>query len=201
MLSIENVKHIIFDFDGVIVDSENKKFSDLQEVLSTYNYTLNDSEFRNFIGKKRGAFLREKGLSNIEEIMEQIHEIDKDFREISIVSGLKEFLSFLQEKKIKMHIATGSSKKFVEALLEKHDISKYFTEILTGDDIKESKPNSRVYLEMKQRLNDNNILVIEDSPAGVESAKKAGLFVIGLGENLNADIEFLSYTQIIGYLK
>jgi len=52
MLSIENVKHIVLDFDGVIVDSETKKFSDLQEILKGYNYDLDNSNFRNFIGKK-----------------------------------------------------------------------------------------------------------------------------------------------------
>ena len=98
-----------------------------------------------------------------------------------------------------MHIATGSSKEFVSSFLQKHKISKYFSKILTGDVIHESKPNPKIYLEMNNLLQSREVVVIEDSPAGVQSAKKAGLFVLGLGYELGADREFANYKEIIDY--
>ena len=199
MSFIKNVEHVVFDFDGVIVDSEKKKFADLQEILKDDSYTLFDSEFSNFIGKKRGSFLQDIGISNTEEIMKKVHEKDLNY-DFRLIEGFLEFLKLLQQKNIKMHIATGSSRKFVLSLLQKHNISQYFSEILTGDEVKESKPNPKIYLEMKNRLQSENIIVIEDSPAGVTAAKSAGLFVIGLGKNLAADIEFTGYAEIIEYI-
>ncbi len=200
MLSIENIKHVVFDFDGVIIDSERQKFSDLKEILSEYNYTLKNSEFRNFIGKKRGQFLKEKEIPDIDEIMIKVHKKDSESNNLKLVEGLKEFLVFLKNKNLQMHIATGSSKDFVLSLLDKHHLTLYFSEIITGDDVKESKPDPRIYLEIKNRLINQKIIVIEDSPAGVKSAKNAGLFVIGLGNDLGADIEFSTYKEIIDYL-
>jgi len=131
--------------------------------------------------------------------MKKIHQKDYEITNLKLIKGLKDFLNFLKQKKMSVHIATGSSREFVLSILKKNNILQYFSEIITGDEIKESKPNPKVYLELKKRVLDKNIIVIEDSPAGVESAKKANLFVIGLGKNLNADIEFESYDEIIKY--
>ncbi len=197
MLSMKNIEHAVFDFDGVIVDSERKKFADLQEILKKYAYVLSDSKFKQFIGKKRGRFLQEIGISNSNELMKEVHEKDRDYKDIQLIDGLLEFLEFLQKRDIMMHIATGSSKEFVLSLLEKHNISQYFSKIITGDDVQESKPNPKIYLVMKKELQSENIVVIEDSPAGVTAAKKADLFTIGLG--LNADIELRTYEELIDY--
>ena len=195
MLSIENIKDVIFDFDGVIIDSEKKKFKNIQNILKDYNFNLNDSEYHNFIGKKRAKFLEEIGVSNIEEIMSKIHAKDSD--DFILIEDLLSFIEFLHKNKIKMHIATGSLRKFVEQLLIKHNIKKYFSEIITGDEIDESKPNPKIYIEMKKRISSNHIVVIEDSPVGVKAAKDAELFVIGLGINLNANIECSSYKDLL----
>lgn len=58
MLYIQKFKHVIFDFDGVIIDSEKQKFADLQETLKEYDFYLKDEEFNNFIGKKRAFFFK-----------------------------------------------------------------------------------------------------------------------------------------------
>ena len=201
MLSIQKIKHIIFDFDGVIVDSERRKFSNLQEILKEYNYDLQNSEFLNFIGKKRGAFLKEKKLRDVNQIMEKVHEKDMKFNSFSLVEDIKELLQFLKKKHIFCHIATGSSKLFVNSILKKYELLYYFTHIISGDDIEQSKPNPAVYEEMKKRIACNDLIVIEDSPAGVLAAKRAQLFVIGLGENLNADREFSTIKEFLDFLK
>lgn len=200
MLSIGKIKHVIFDFDGVIIDSERQKFKDLQQILSEYKHILSDSQFPNFIGKKRGQFLIELGIKNIDEIMAKVHEIDSTYDSLELVDGLTDFLEFLHRNGVKMHIATGSSKEFVLKNLSQNNIANYFTEIITGDEITESKPNPVVYLEMKKRIGSEGVIVIEDSPAGIQAAKRAQLFVIGFGVDLESDIEFESYVSLIKYL-
>ena len=196
MSSIKNIKHVVFDFDGVIVDSERKKFADLQAILENQGYMLSDSLFESFIGKKRGHFLSELGVSHIAHIMQRVHEEDKHFAGIELKTGLRELLALLKQQGITMHIATGSSAEFVFSLLDLHGIRDYFSIILTGDEVAESKPNPAVYVEIKSRLNSSQIVVIEDSPAGVLAAKTADLFVIGLGTNLDAGVVFANLDDV-----
>jgi beta-phosphoglucomutase-like phosphatase (HAD superfamily) len=68
------INAIIFDFDGVIVDTERRKFKELQELINSTNFTLNECDFKDMIGKKTSAFLSEKfpemgknEIKNIEE--------------------------------------------------------------------------------------------------------------------------------------
>ena len=129
------IEHVVFDFDGVIIDSERKKFVDLRAILKENSYVLSDSKFNDFIGKKRGHFLQEIGVPNTDEIMKIVHKKDLSNDDLLLVEGLLGFLKFLQQKSIKMHIATGSSKDFVSLFLQKYAITEYFSEIITGDEI------------------------------------------------------------------
>lgn len=195
------IEHVVFDFDGVIVDSEKEKFRIVKEILQDKGHTISDSLFPQFVGKKRAFFLEEIGVSKISEIMQEIHEKDSLLIETPLVSGVCTFLDFLKSKHIPAHIATGSSRNFVTLLLEKHGLVSYFATIITSDEIKESKPNPRIYLEMKRLLGSSNILVIEDSRAGVESAKNAGVVVLGLGKNTGAEQEFDSFKELQNYFE
>ena len=94
-----NVEHVIFDFDGVIVDSERRKFSDLQEILKEQGFVLTNSQFRDFIGKKRGTFLKEIGIRERERIMKKVHQKDDDNTDLALVEGVLTFLKFLRKKK------------------------------------------------------------------------------------------------------
>ncbi len=201
MLYIQKFKHVIFDFDGVIVDSEKKKFEDLQKILKNYNFSLKNEEFKKFIGKKRAFFLKEQNHdiinNNIEEIMTKVHKKDFQIHKYDLTKGLTDFLTFLENKGIKMHIATGSSEKFVLKILEKFNIKKYFTYIITGDQVSESKPSPKVYLEIKNKINDEPAFVIEDSAAGILSAKRAGFFVISFLEHDKADVMVHNFLELL----
>jgi beta-phosphoglucomutase-like phosphatase (HAD superfamily) len=82
MLYISKFKHCIFDFDGVIIDSERLKFKNLKDILKKYDFDLKDDYFFDFVGKKRGYFIKElknkKLNENLSEIMTEIHRIDFD---------------------------------------------------------------------------------------------------------------------------
>ena len=201
MLSISKFKHCIFDFDGVVIDSEKKKFKDMQDVLKKYDFNLNKNYFFKFIGKKRSLFIlelnTEKLNSNLEEIMCEIHKKDYELKDYELIPDLIKFLDFLKNKNIQAHIATGSSKEFVLKILNHFNIREYFKYIITGDQVSESKPSPKVYLEMLKKINDEPAFVVEDSPAGIMSAKKAGLFVVSLIKHDKADFVVSNFSDFL----
>lgn len=201
MSFISRFKHCIFDFDGVIINSEKKKFKDLQTVLKKYDFNLSDNYFIKFIGKKRSFFIKELNNENLnnylDQIMFEIHEKDFDLKEYELITGLIDFLNFLKNNNIDTHIATGSSQKFVSTILKHFNIDKYFKHIITGDEVKDSKPSPTIYLEMLKRIDNESAFVVEDSPAGIISAKKANIYVVSLINHEDADLVVSNFFELL----
>ena len=206
------LKAVIFDFDGVIVDSETKKFNDLTFVLKEYNLHINFNDFQNFIGKKRGFFLKQKfdlPDNKIRKIMENIRNLDMvNIKNYKLIKGIKELLIFLYSKKIKIVITTGSKKLFVQKILEEYNLTKYFDFIISGELFIKSKPDSECYqITMdKLEINHKDCVIIEDSIAGVLAAKKTNIPVWGLttyytNNELKADKFFKDHAELLNYLQ
>ena len=208
------IKAIIFDFDGVIADTEHKKFEDLKEVTKNTPYSLKDSDFNLLIGKKTKSFFIElfPNIHNkdLKEILEKRRKIQYNNLEgYSLIKGLKKLLDYLLEKRIKMAICTGSEKKFIEKILEKQELQKYFNSVISGEMFSSSKPDPECYklALLRLNLNPSEALVIEDSPAGISSAKKTGCKVLAVStylhrEKLNeADKIFSNHEKILEYIK
>lgn len=180
-----NIRAVIFDFDGVIINSEHVKFERLRPLLRAHNITLKKRDFSDMIGKKTSAFLKEKfhhnlslneiakiSLSRRKDHLKNIQEYSKP------ISGVKKFVRFLQKKKLKLCIATGTSRSIVKKTLRAIQLQNCFGVFVTGEEFKSSKPNPEVFKLAINKLNisQKHIVVVEDSIAGVNAAKKAGLW-------------------------
>ncbi len=191
LVMFKMIKCVIFDFDGVIVDSENSKFSNIRRVCSSHDLSLPEHEFRNFLGKKRGFFIRQAfpGMKEdlAESILSELRDLDEKSDERMPVPGIDELLIFL-EGGYRIAVVTGSGRKIVTRVLEKAGIEKYFDLLITGDEIEASKPISDAFVECLRLLKIKPVdsIVIEDSVAGVTAAKSIGCYVIGLGTYLSA---------------
>lgn len=204
-------KAFIFDFDGVIIDSETKKFNDVKEVLSEYGYNLSDDVFNNFIGKKRDFFIEEYypdiSLNERNEIVNKFREKGQDPKGYILIQGINELILYLKSNNYKIAIATGSSKTFVSSILDRFNLQDVFDVIVTGDDTMKSKPDPDCFNIAIEKLNVPacNIVIVEDSIAGVEAAKKTDSFVIGLNTYLTkadlsvADVCFKDHVEILEY--
>ena len=206
------LKAVIFDFDGVIVDSETKKFNDLAFALKDFNLSLKSNDFQNFIGKKRGFFLKQRfnlPKDKIKKIMGRIRTLEiKNIKEYKLIDGIKELLLFLHSKKIKIIITTGSKKIFVQKILEEYNITKYFDFIISGELFIKSKPDSECYQITLDKLgmSSKECVVIEDSVAGVLAAKKLNILVFGLttyytNKELKTNQVFKNHIEILNYLQ
>ncbi len=205
---------VIFDFDGVLIDSERKKFRDLQIVLKPFNLNLKKHDFQKMLGKKTDSFLSERfptlSKSKIKTIVKlrrqrQLSKIPK------LIPGTMKLIRFLKSKKVKTAITTGSSRALVKSILKKNSAGQLFDLIVSGDEFNKSKPSPECYKATlkKLKLSPGKVIVIEDSVAGIKAAKAAGCKVIGITTYLpkrklysaKADFVFRSNSDILGYFK
>ncbi len=208
------IKGVIFDFDGVIVDSEKKRFADLKSLAEQKGLSISEEEFEHMGGTKSVLFLKQlfPSLSSkeVERLAEDRRNLERqNLDQIQPIPGLKELLEWLKEQELKIAITSGSHWDIVDEILEINGIKDYFEVIVTGEEYETSKPNSECYLVTleKMGLEGKEATVIEDSVAGIQAAKTAGCKTIGLMTYLSkeqlmgADVQLENHYEVLKYLK
>lgn len=189
---------IIFDFDGVILDSEPIHYEACCSVFNHIGLTLTYDEYtEKYIGlsdkEMFPQLLMDKGYNfSLDEInsfinkkIETYADIINSRDQLPIISGVDQYICDVIQGTKKMAICSGSTKKEVVTVLKKlkqGKLQSYFNTIVTAEDVKFGKPSPEGYLLTAKQLGvpTNKCLVIEDSPYGVEAAKAAGMYVIAI---------------------
>jgi len=181
---------VIFDMDGVIIDSNPPHKIALRQFCEQYGYKLSDEELINKIygrtNKEWIATLFEKPLTT-SELRAYGEEKEKLFRDIykediKEVAGFEAFLKNLDTNKIPKAIGTSAPRSNVDFILDELDLKKYFNIILDESNVNHGKPNPEIYLKVAAKLNfsPQQCIVFEDSLSGVASAQSAGCKVVGV---------------------
>ena len=200
------MKALIFDMDGVIVDSEPMHTAVTIEVMQSYQVHFTTAEMDRFIGMSMRGFFsilkKEHGLAApVEEMIQR--QIDGIYRHIKEdpqqpVPGILEILAYLKSRGIPAAIASSSPKILIEAIVARLQIADAFSLLLSGEDFPRSKPDPAIYLTAAEKLGVNpaDCLVIEDSQNGTIAAKDAGMRCIGF-QNPNSGQQDLSRADMI----
>jgi HAD superfamily hydrolase (TIGR01509 family) len=182
---------VIFDFDGVIVDSHAAHIKAWKEFLLSKGKTVSDADL-SFVreGAKRQELLRHfLGELTPDQIASYGAEKDRLFQaratEVKLVQGFAEFLVQLDAAALPSAVATSGSRSRVEQTLETLNLFKRFRTVVTGNDVERGKPDPDLFLLAAQALqiDPSRILVCEDAVAGVLAAKTAGMKCIGIAAN------------------
>jgi HAD superfamily hydrolase (TIGR01509 family) len=182
---------VIFDFDGVIVDSHPAHMRAWKAFLLTKGKATSDAEL-SFVqeGAKRKEILRHfLGELTEEQIASYGTEKDKLFQarasELKLVRSFAEFLLQLDAIGLPSAVASSGSRGRVEHSLESFNLQNRFRAIVTGNDVNRGKPDPALFLLAAQALqvDVSRILVCEDAVAGVVAAKSAGMKCIGIAAN------------------
>lgn len=181
------IKNIIFDFDGVLVDSEILVAKAFAKYMQNFGIDIDEKEFASFAGKKTVQVIeilskkysikdQEKFFTDIMEIASNIYK-----KELTTVKGAYDFVSNL---KLNMFIGSNSMKERIIDGLQRVKLDKYFKpeQVYSFDLVDNPKPDPDVYLKA---LEDNNLIktetiIIEDSAVGVMAGVAANVKVIGL---------------------
>lgn len=182
------IKAVIFDLDGVVVDSERVHIEAEKQTMLKYGVGISSEELHRYTGtaarfmftelikKYRLNTTFEKIFSEKEEILFKLMEKD-----VQPTKGIIELFEKLKREKIKLAIASSSHKRFITYVLEKLNIVDLFDSIVSSEDVIYGKPNPETFLRAANELkvNPTECLVIEDSKLGVEAAKNAGMKCVG----------------------
>jgi HAD superfamily hydrolase (TIGR01509 family) len=197
---------VIFDMDGVLIDSEPLHFEVDQLVLRKLNIYEGKSYLERFVGYTNPAMwqiIKEEFSieSTIEELIDLQMTVKLSHLEQSnyeAIEGIKELLEELQSFNVPIAIASSSPRIFIEAVIKKIHIVDYFQDWISGEEVPKSKPEPDVFLKAAELLNVNpeRCVVIEDSKSGAIAAKSAGMTCIGY-KNMNSGNQDLSKADLV----
>ncbi len=196
------LKAVLFDFNGVIINDEPIHQELINEILLGENLLPLGSEFAELcLGRSDRVCLRNvltrRGRQVTEEYLTKLinkkaslyRERLEKLEKLPIYEEIYSFLKRVKARELEIGLVTGAVRSEVESILQQAALGDYFSVIVTGDEISTSKPQPDGYLLAVERFNRWNFnlqlqpqecLVIEDTFAGCEAAKRAGMQVVGI---------------------
>ena len=193
----KTIKAVIFDLDGVIIDSNPEIEKFWHRWAAKTNRQLTRQNIIEHIHGRKGvetldALFNDINAETKEAILRDANEFDSRMSPEPI-PGIYHFIQALFKLNIPIGLVTSSHKKRALLMLEKQSLSNNFEEHVTAEDVTNGKPHPQPYLTMATKLNQapEYCLVFEDAISGVQSAKAAGMEVVGINamaaENLIAN--------------
>lgn len=183
------MKAVIFDMDGVLVDSQPYHFKADIDTMAEYGVIKDQKFYESFAGTltaDRMRTLKEMfGLdAPVEEMTIKRENMILDImgkEDIKPVLGIPEFLRSIKEKGLTTAVASSSDYKLINLILDRLKIAQYFDSVTSGSDVKRGKPSPDVFLLAAERIGIEpaECLVVEDSENGVKAAKAAGMKALG----------------------
>lgn len=185
---------VIFDMDGVIVDTEPIHFEAMKIVLGQRGHLLIEGLFCTFVGRRADecyAHLKKRYLLD-EHVPHLIREHDSHYgrllqerlREgtLPAAPGVVDLLKSLKESHIPRGLVSGSARWQVNNILKCLNLEEYFQTTVAGDELVEGKPDPEGFLRCSRSLAlpSTACIVIEDSPHGIEAARRASMKVVGV---------------------
>ena len=200
---MKKIEAVLFDMDGVIFDTESIYLDIWTKVFQSYGYIMTKDVYISVMGRGRknviktfvdlyGEYLPiiQMYKDKDEELMQVI-----DKGQVPMKVGVKEILTFLKENGYKVALATSAKRERAIKQLKMANIKELFDCIVCGDEVINAKPNPEIFLKAAEELSvkPENCIVIEDSPAGIESAYNANMIGIHVEDLKKADEEILKY--------
>ncbi|MDO4198413.1 MAG: HAD family phosphatase [Erysipelotrichaceae bacterium] len=183
-------KAVIFDLDGLLVDTEIISCRIYNEILKPYGKNMPVSHYSLYYSGKTEKANTERLIKEYElnisqercfELVEK-YEMDFVYKGVDLKSGAKELLEYLKANNYHIGLATSSKRDRGIYILKSNNIYDYFEDFVFADEIERSKPDPDIFLKAIHKLNmkPEECLILEDSEAGVMAAHNAGADVINI---------------------
>ena len=205
---------VLLDMDGTLVDSE-KLYDGADELMfEKLGITVTQEERLALVGinLKAGTRLLLDFHPEINMSYEKLCDVYEksllgalqNAKDLTLISGVEEWLTELKANGVKMAVASSSTKKMVDYVVDRLNLRDYVQFVINGEMIQNSKPNPEIFLRAAEALGvePGKCAVLEDSGAGIEAAKNAGMFCVAYsGTNVHgvdqsgADVIIDEYTE------
>jgi len=180
---------VIWDMDGVLADTAPHHLLAWRETFARRDIDFTEEDFMRGFGIRNDAIIKNTLGEQItpDEIEAIAREKETTFRriigqDIKPLPGALDLLKALDERGIRMAIASSTTIENIHLIIGSLGIAKYFKAVVTGHDVTKGKPSPQVFLLAAQRLgvNPKNCIVVEDAVAGVAAAKSAGMYCVAV---------------------
>ncbi len=212
---MRNINTIIFDMDGVVVDGMPYHIRAWREALSTVGMQITDLEIylmegmtgRETINELTNKYNKSFSAELVEKVLNLKQKIFNDIFTVDLMKGAKELLLELYRLDYKLALVTGTRLDVVKRVLQA-GLDNIFKVVVTGEMVARGKPDPEPYLKAVNELKSNrdDCLVIENAPAGIASAKGAGLRCFAVETSLSeeylkgADKIFQNMDELFSFL-
>ncbi len=193
------IKGLIFDFDGLILDTETPEFEVWQEIFQSYGTHLPLNEWQAALGASFAAFDPVVYLSNQIGVTLNQSAIHADHKKRSLERiylqppqpGIPETLKHAQKLGLKLGVASSSPVHWVHSLLLHLELFGYFDQIICKDHVQKIKPDPELFLRCcaELGLTRQEAIIFEDSPTGIRAANAAGIFCVAIPNSLTRQLD------------
>lgn len=207
MTDIKHISAVIFDMDGLVLDTEGSYFIAWQQAGEAMNYLLTDDFCQSLSGlhykavEKKIINLCGKGFD-----IQLFNQLSANFwhqhvhkHGIEVKKGLYDLLNFIQNNQIPFCLATNSSSKNAEECLKYAGLNNKFLQRVTRDDVKKAKPEPDIYLAAATKLKQpvEQCLVLEDSLIGIQAAVLAGTMPVYIPSVLPPEQQAIDLSYLV----
>jgi len=212
-------KSVIFDMDGVVVNTEPVHYKSNQVFYKSLGITVADDVYASFTGNSDKNIIQKlKDIYNLDVDNDVLLDQCRDYfceafnsdENLDLMPGVKDLIIDLYNNGMVLLLASSSSKMQIEMVFKRFGLHKYFTHIISGEDFEYSKPNPAIFLDAveKSGFTADECIIIEDSTNGIKAATAVGVYCIGykndehslqdtsLADEVISDFKQLSYERI-----
>jgi beta-phosphoglucomutase len=184
------IRTVIFDMDGVIIDTEPIHHHAFLTQFAELGITVPNALYASFLGSStRNVFQQLKQEFDLPQTVEELllrkraifnHTFDHDAG-LDLLPGVRVLIEDLQRHGVELVVASSASNATIARVFNRFGLTPYFTHIISGEDFAQSKPNPAIFLHAAALAETPvaECIVIEDSANGVAAAKAAGIYCIG----------------------
>ena len=184
------IKTVIFDMDGVIVDTEPVHHYAFRQHFKELNIEVSQEMYASFTGNSTKN-VYEKLISSfgLKQDIEDLINVKRDLfneafdkkEDLFLLDGVLDLIQDLHKNGMQLVLASSSANVTIERIFKRFGLHKYFTHIVSGEDFPKSKPDPAIFVHAAFLSNTKieNCIVIEDSTNGIKAAKSAGIFCVG----------------------
>jgi HAD superfamily hydrolase (TIGR01509 family) len=203
----EKIVAVVFDFDGLLADSEPLQIQAWRSFLARYDRVLDDALLDEMFGlrvKDSSRLVQER--LNLPLTPDQVmSERDEIFLELvattlPLMDGAYDVIDELRSLPgMRLALATSGHRRYISAALDVTGLENAFEVVVTGDDVERGKPDPEIYALAAQRLGvePSTCLALEDAPHGIRSAKAAGMWCLAIPNEMTASIPGLDLADAV----
>ncbi len=202
-----NIDTVIFDMDGVIVDTEPVHNYAYQQHFEYLKIDVSPAMYASFTGNStKNIYEKLKSIFNLEQDIQTLVETKRRFfdeafdkkEDIFLLEGVESLIKELHFNGLQLVLASSSANVTINKIFKRFNLDKYFSFKVSGEDFPQSKPHPAIFLKaaLLSKTPIENCIVIEDSTNGIKAANAANIFCIGY-KSLNSKLQDYSSANFV----